>query len=64
MIKRNLKGGDVKDGILLHKKLFETLLRHKVTYLQNQCPDESEDAFLLLFLINYKQSEHIKLLIQ
>ena len=43
-IKRNLKGGDKKEGILLHKKLFEALLRHKVAYIQNQCPDESKDT--------------------
>ena len=29
-IKTNLKGGDVKEGILLHKKFFEALLRPKV----------------------------------
>ena len=43
-IKRNLKGGDVKEGNLLHKRLFEALLRHKVAYIENQCPDESEDS--------------------
>ena len=43
-IKRNFKGGDIKEGILQHIKLFEALLRHKVAYIQNQCPDESEDA--------------------
>ena len=43
-IERNVKGGDVKEGILPHKKLFEALLRDKITYIQNQCPDESEDA--------------------
>ena len=34
-IKTNIKGGDVKEGILPHKKLFEALLRHKVAYIQN-----------------------------
>ena len=43
-IKRNLKGVGVKERILLHKKLFEALLRHEVAYIQNQCLDESEDA--------------------
>ena len=42
--KRNLKEEDLKEGIPLHKKIFEALLRHKVAYIQNQCPDESEDA--------------------
>lgn len=49
-IKRNLERGDVKEGILPHKKLFETFLRHKVAYIQNWCPDESEDVvFTCLF---------------
>ena len=31
-IKTNLKRGDVKEGILLHKKFFEAFLRRKVAY--------------------------------
>ena len=53
-IKTNLKWGDVKEGILLHKKLFKASLRHKVANVQNQCSDVSEMPFLHLFLINYK----------
>ena len=49
-IKINLKGGDEKEGILLHKKLFEAFLRHKVAYIQNQCPDELEDAIFISLL--------------
>ena len=55
-IKKNLKRGYIKEGILLHKNLFEGLLRHKVAYIQNQCLDELEDALFTSVLINYKQS--------
>ena len=33
-IKRNFKAGDVKEGIMLHKKLLDSLLRHKVAYMK------------------------------
>ena len=49
-IKGNLKEENVKEGILLHKKPLEASLRHKVAYIQNQCPDESEDAVLISLL--------------
>ena len=43
-IKTNLKGRDVKQRILLLKKLFEGLLRHKVAYVQLQCSDVLKDT--------------------
>ena len=39
-IKPDLKGGDLKEGILLLKKLFEDLIRQKVPRIQSQCTDE------------------------
>ena len=35
---------DVKQRILLLKKLFEGLLRHKVAYVQLQCSDGLKDT--------------------
>ena len=32
-VKKALGGGDVKEGINLHKKLYETLIRTKIKYI-------------------------------
>ena len=33
-IEKYLSGGDVKEGIILHKKLFEALMRTKIEYIE------------------------------
>ena len=40
-LKRTLKGGDVNEAILLHKILFEALVRTKVGYFDIKLSDES-----------------------
>ena len=35
-IKKYLGGGDVKEGVNLHKKLFEALTRSKIEYIEGQ----------------------------
>ena len=44
-VQKNLNGGDVKEGILLHKKLFEALLRSKIEYIDaNGTPGTEETS--------------------
>ena len=34
-VKKSLKGGNVNEGINLHKKLFEAIMRSKIDYLNS-----------------------------
>ena len=44
-VQKNLNGGDVKEGILLHKKLFEALLRSNIEYIHaNGTPGTEETS--------------------
>ena len=47
-VQKCLKGGDVNEGINLHKKMFEALIQTKIEYLNSNTTDQivSRDAIL------------------
>ena len=62
-IKKALKGGDVNEAIRLHKKLFEAILRTKISYIdvsQPQNNDEKKNVLMKLTEeVSFKSMESV-----